>query len=169
MNKLFLLITLLLLAGNAQAETYYRSIDGNGKVQYGDAPAKDAADTEKLNSMSVPSGDDSLPFETRRANAKFPVTLYVADSCGDGCTQAQEYLKKRGIPYTENKLVTAEDIAAFKKASGNDQIPVMHIGADWLIGFLESRWAQALDVAGYPKSAPYGSHPSVKTAPSSAK
>lgn len=162
-------MALLLLCANAQADEYYRSIDANGKVQYGDAPAKNAADVEKLNSRAVPSPDDSLPYETRQANAKFPVTLYVADSCGIACSLARDFLKNHGIPFTEKNLVTAEEITAFKKASGSDQIPLMHIGDDWLSGFMESRWTRALDAAGYPKNVPYGFKPPVQSAPATEK
>jgi glutaredoxin len=169
MNKLFLLASLIILASNAQAGSLYRSIDENGNVHYSDKPVPNAADTEKLNSMFEPVQDDTLSFETRRANAKFPVTLYVADSCGSGCTQARDYLSKRGIPFTEKKLVTQDDIEAFKKDSGGNQIPVMHIGTNWLTGFMESSWRLALDDAGYPQNAPYGSQPSAKSAPSADK
>ncbi len=155
MIKLFFSMALLLLLSNVQAGALYRSIDENGNVQYSDKPAPDAADTEKLNASFEPAPEDSLPFETRRASSKFPVTLYVADSCGSGCTQARDYLTKRGIPFTEKKLVTMEDIEAFKKDSGGNQIPVMHIGTKWLTGFMESSWRLALDDAGYPASAPY--------------
>jgi len=147
------------------ADSYYRSIDKNGKVQYGDAPANNAADIETIKSKSEPSADDSLPFETRRANAKFPVTLYVSSNCGTACGIARDYLKKRGIPFTEKVIGTSEDVDAFKKASGGDQIPAIQVGTNWSIGFLESQWSQALDAAGYPKSAPYGSHPAVKLVP----
>ncbi len=155
MSKLFLSISLLFLASIVQAGALYRSIDENGNVLYSDKPDLNAADTEKLNSGFEPAQDDALSFEARRANSKFPVTLYVADSCGSGCTQARDYLTKRGIPFTEKKLVTMEDIEAFKKDSGGNQIPVMHIGTNWLTGFMESSWRLALDDAGYPKNAPY--------------
>ena len=162
MYKLFLTIFLLCLISNALSEEYYRSVDRKGKVQYGDAPAKDATEVQTLNSRSAPKTDDSLPFEIARANAKFPVTLYVADGCGIGCAQAHDFLKKRGIPFTEKNLVTADDISAFKIASGGNQVPLMHIGSEWITGFLESRWAQALDTAGYPNHLPYGFTPPVK-------
>jgi hypothetical protein len=155
MIKLFISFALLIFVSNVQAGALYRSIDENGNVQYSDKPIPDAADTEKLNASFEPVAEDSLPFETRRANSKFPVTLYVADSCGSGCTEARDYLIKRGIPFTEKKLVTADDIEAFRKDSGGNQIPVMHLGTKWLTGFMESTWRLALDDAGYPKNAPY--------------
>ncbi len=159
------LAMLLLLAGNAQAEEYYRSIDSAGKVHYGDAPLMNA-DVEKLKTKAEPIPNDALPFETNRAKEKFPVTLYVADGCGNACELAREYLNKRGIPYTETNLVTVDDMAAFKKASGGDQIPVMTVGKDiWIKGYLESLWRQELDKAGYPRTAPYRPRPAIKPAP----
>ncbi len=163
MTKLIFSITLLFLVSSAHSAAFYRSIDENGNVQYSDIPQKNAADVEKISTTGQPDEDDTLPFETRRANSKFPVTLYVADNCGTGCTQGREYLKKRGIPFTEKKLVTPAEIEAFKKDSGSDQVPVMHIGTDWLIGYLELTWGQALDAAGYPKNAPYNAHIPTKT------
>jgi glutaredoxin len=165
MNKLLLSITLLLLAYNISAETLYRSIDENGKVQYSDVPLRNAADTEKLNSTQAPAADDTLPFELRRAVAKYPVTLYVAASCVDACAQARSYLNKRGIPFAEKSLASVDEIDAFKKSSGGDQIPAMQVGTNWIIGFSEGQFGQALDSAGYPKTAPYGFHPGAKSAP----
>ena len=155
MIKLLLSISLLLLVSNIQAEALYRSIDGNGNVHYSDVPLENAADVEKIKGLAEPASEDSLPFEMRRASSKFPITLYVADGCGSGCNLGREYLKKRGIPYAEKKLVTPEEIEVFKKNSGSNQVPVMHIGNDWLTGYLETSWSQALDTAGYPKNAPY--------------
>lgn len=165
MMKWSWLIALLLLAGTAQAEEYYRSIDSKGKVHYGDSPLTGAAEVAELKPVSEPVPDESLPFETRRAQEKFPVTLYIARDCGEPCKLAGEYLSKRGIPYTEKNLVTTEEIDAFKKASGGDQIPAISIGKRWLIRFSETQWSNALDTAGYPQTAPYGFHPAIKRAP----
>lgn len=170
MNKLFGFAVLLLLAGGVGAEEYYRSIDATGKVHYGDKPLPDAADIAILNSLPMPVPDESLPFETRRAREKFPVTLYVAEGCGEPCNLARDYLNKRGIPFTEKNLATIEEINAFKKASEGDQIPAATVGKNWLVRFSESLWSNALDAAGYPKTAPYGFRPVVKsTAPAAGK
>lgn len=164
MIRIFWFAVLLLLAGGVGAEEYYRSIDAAGKVHYGDKPLPDAADIAKLDSLSVPVPDESLPFETRRAREKFPVTLYVAEGCGEPCNLARDYLNKRGIPFTEKNLTTIEEINAFKKASSGDQIPAVTIGKNWLVRFSESLWSNALDTAGYPQTAPYGFRPAVKSA-----
>lgn len=162
MKKYFCAIAVLMLASSVQAEEYYRSIDSGGKVHYGDKPLSDAADINKLKTSAEPESNEILPFETLRAKEKFPVTLYVAEGCGDGCEMARAYLEKRGIPFTEKMLTTADEVSAFKKASGVDQVPTMNIGKNWLIGFLESQWGKELDTAGYPKTASYGYRPSKK-------
>ena len=171
MKKYFGLLVLCLWVAGAQADEYYRSLDGTGKIHYGDKPLADAADFEVIKPLIEPVPDDALPFEMRRAVEKFPVTLYVADECGNGCKLAHDYLTKSGIPFTEKKLMAAEEIEAFKKASGGDQIPVMNIGKSWLKGFLESGWSAELDAAGYPKTAPYAMRHANKpaTAPEKSK
>ena len=159
------LVALLMLAGNVQAEEYYRSIDGTGKVHYGDAPVTDAADFEKLKPLSEPVQSDSLPFELKRAKEKFPVTLYVAENCGEVCAQARDLLTKRGVPFTEINLVTVDEIEDFKKTSGSAHIPTMGIGSRWVEGFLQKQWSKELDSAGYPKTASYGVHRILKAPP----
>ena len=169
MKKYYGLMTLLLLAASVQADEYYRSIDAAGKVHYGDSPVPSALDVEALQPKSEPSAnDDSLPFETRRANEKFPVTLYVAESCGDACSQARHLFSTRGITFSENTLGTVEEIEAFRKASGNGHIPTLNIGNNWMEGFLEKQWHKELDAAGYPRVAPFGIRPALKAKPATA-
>lgn len=153
MNKSVLgLGVALLLAGSAHAELY-RSVDSQGRVHYSDKPLPEA-EVEKLRFGKAPS-QENIPYETGVAMKKYPVTLYVADTCKEGCTSARELLNKRGIPYTEKNLVSKEDIDAFKAASGGDIVPVLVVGKTWLKGFQPDTWQQELDVAGYPKNAPY--------------
>ena len=161
MNKAMFVIAFLLLASSVQAAEYFRSVDSAGKVHYGDRPLTDAAEVEKMKVRPAPQPNNTLSFETQRAKEKFPVTFYVAEECGDSCKQARDYLNKRGIPFTEKKLASKEEIETFIKTSGSDKIPVMYIGKKWLQGFLESQWSSALDEAGYPKSSPYGSRPAI--------
>ncbi|MDP2804764.1 MAG: glutaredoxin family protein [Gallionellaceae bacterium] len=164
MNK-YLWLAMFVLAANVQAETYYRSIDKNGKVHYGEKPVEGADDVAALQARAAPNIDETLPFETRRAKEKYPVTLYLADECAEGCKQAREYLLKRGIPFTEKKLVTVDDVEAFKKETASDRLPVIKIGKTLLKGFLQSQWAGELDSAGYPQNASYGFRAVVKPAP----
>jgi glutaredoxin len=158
MNK-HLCWVLLALSANVHADTYYRSIDKSGTVHYGEQPLVGTDDVTTLQTKAAPTPAEALPFETQRAKAKFPVTLYLADDCTQGCKQAREYLIKRGIPFSEKKLVTDDEVVAFKKSSGSEIIPVMRIGNNWLKGFGENQWSAELDAAGYPRTAPYGVRP----------
>jgi glutaredoxin len=142
----------LMLAGNAQAQLY-RSIDKDGNVHYSDTPLQGSEDVAEVKVDKVPVADESLPYETRRAKENFPVTLYGFPDCGSACKMARDYLNKRGIPYSEKSLTTQEDIDAFRKDSGDSQMPAMSVGKTWVKGFLEERWAKELDIAGYPKAA----------------
>jgi len=143
------------LTASVQAGELYRSIDAQGKVHYSDRPLPGTDDVELLHLSQPPAPDASLPYETQRAMQYFPVTLYVSADCGSPCQLAREFLLQRGIPFSEKQLTTQEDLEAFRKLSGGDSIPAATVGRTWLRGFLASDWNQELDVAGYPRNAPY--------------
>lgn len=139
-----------LVCGTAQADGLYRWVDKSGKVNYGDAPAADAAKVEQKKFGAAPTVDiNDLPYATRRAKQNFPVTLYSAENCGDSCKEARLFLTKRGIPFTENLLRTKEDLDSFKKLSGSDSVPTLAVGKTWFKGFQAEQWSGALDTAGY--------------------
>ena len=163
-----LLACLVMMPLEVQAGELFRWVDNAGKMNYGDVPPADATDVERLNISSEATLNDDLPYETRRAQENFPVTLYTSNGCGEGCTQGRSLLSKRGIPYSEKLLQTREDIEAFKQLSGIDSVvPVLQVGKDFLKGYLESQWNGELDVAGYPKTASYRQRfaPPVKAEP----
>jgi len=147
---------LLTCLGSAQADTF-RWFDNAGNVHYGDVPAEEAKQIEQKKFGRSPSSDDAaLPYETRLAKKKFPVTLYVTDNCGNPCLQARDFLNKRGIPFTENKLTTKEDIDAFTLKSKSNSVPTLLVGTtNWFKNFETVQWSSELDNAGYPKIAPY--------------
>ena len=156
MKRIILLLACLaIMPLGAQAGKLYRWVDAQGKVHYGDMLPIDAAQVEprKFPAAAVPVED--LPYETRRAQQNFPVTLYVADNCTNPCDQARSLLGKRGIPFSEKKLTTQQDIDAFKALSGSDSTPTLAVGRTFLKGFLAAQWHNELDIAGYPKTAPY--------------
>ncbi len=163
MKRSLLLVSLLLLA-NAQAGELYRSIDKDGNVHYSDRPLSGAEDVAavKVDKERIP--EESLPYETQRAKQNFPVTLYSFPDCGPTCKEAKDFLTKRGIPFTDKSLVKQEDIDAFRKASGDSQVPALTIGKTWVKGFLAEQWNKELDYAGYPKSV-IGYHPPRPAAP----
>lgn len=156
MKRIVLLLgCLALLPSGAQAGELYRWVNDKGKVHYGDAPPPDAAQIVPIKSPAAEAPAADLPYETRLAQQNFPVTLYVADNCTDYCDQARKLLNGRGIPFSEKKLVTQEEFDAFKALSGSDGAPTLAVGKTFLKGFLATQWHSELDIAGYPKTAPY--------------
>ncbi|MBI1174080.1 MAG: DUF4124 domain-containing protein [Sideroxydans sp.] len=144
----------MLFLSAAHADGLYRWVDQAGKVHYGDVPANDAEQLQerKFDKPATPlSGDAALPYEVRRARQRFPVTLYVEQSCTVPCQQAREFLQQRHIPFTEKNLVTKEETDAFKQDSGSDILPAITVGSHWLKGFFAKAWQDELDAAGYPR------------------
>ncbi|MBU0689052.1 MAG: glutaredoxin family protein [Gammaproteobacteria bacterium] len=157
--RIFMIIAMLcVFIGNAQAGLY-RSVDSQGKVHYSDSPLPGTDDVEQLKLGAKPTPDTSLPYETQRAHKNFPVMLYVSPNCGAPCNEAQSFLNKRGIPFTEQSLDTAEKVETYRNKNGDLTVPALTIGDTRLKGFLESSWNMELDFAGYPKSAPYRPRP----------
>ncbi|MEW5904526.1 MAG: glutaredoxin family protein [Pseudomonadota bacterium] len=148
-----LFFALCLTALVAQAELY-RSIDSQGKVHYSDQPLPQAIEAEPVHVDAAPTPDDSLPYETRRAKEAFPVTLYTGMDCVP-CDAAIDFLQQRGIPYTEKHLIKQEEVEAYRKETGGLEIPSLLVGKTHLKGFLAEQWNKELDLAGYPKQAPY--------------
>lgn len=157
--RFILTIILAVATDSALAGELYRWVDQSGKVHYSDVPSAEAAQPEQKKFADSPLPDAALPYETRRAREIFPVTLYVADNCKELCQRARDLLNKRGIPFTEKNLVTQEDADSFRKMSGVDSVPVLVVGSNWLKGFIAEQWHGELDIAGYPKAAPYGFRP----------
>lgn len=150
-HHLFVLIALI--AAPAAADQVYRYRDANGVVHYSDtAPPVDARDTERKR-MGNRATDPNVPYALQTAKRNFPVTLFVADECGSGCSQATAYLAKRGVPHAEqNASDEAGRKALLAATSGKAEVPVLVVGKSVLRGFEESAWANALDAAGYPRS-----------------
>ena len=146
---------LILMPSDAQAGELYRWLDPQGAVHYGDIPPMGALQIEILKYSDTAAPNEDLPYETRRAWQNFPVTLYVASNCTEFCDQARHLLNKRGVPYSEVTLQTKEDIDAFRTLSGSDSVPTLAVGRSFSKGFLAQRWHGELDIAGYPKTAPY--------------
>ncbi|MDR2711154.1 MAG: glutaredoxin family protein [Burkholderiales bacterium] len=157
----------LLLAFSVNAQTLYRYVDADGRVVYTDKPppptAKDAQ-VKHLDENFIES--DKVSASTRQAMERFPVTLY-AFSCGTLCEDAEAMLQKRGIPYTFVDTQSEGGNEKLKKLTGDLQVPVLQVGADFVKGFNDASWQQALDRGGYSKDA--GVKTSVKHTAASAE
>ena len=149
------ILLLTFQAITAQAADMYRWVDSRGIVHYSDMPSPDAEklDPRKFSEQVAP--DEDLSYGTRIARQNFPVTLYVGSGCVDICNQARSLLNKRGIPYAEKALHTKDEVDAFRKLTGSEIVPTLAVGKSYLKGLQSEQWHSELDIAGYPKIAPY--------------
>ena len=146
-------VSVLLLAGQAQAQAIYRVIGPDGKVTFSDKPpaASDKATALGVGGKPLDNGNTALPFELRQVTSKYPVTLYTSTNCAP-CGSGRSLLSNRGIPFTEKTVNTIEDSEALQRISGESSLPFLTIGGQQIKGFSDAEWAQFLDAAGYPKS-----------------
>lgn len=152
--KVILVLLCCTLAGLAQAGELFRWVDADGKVHYTDQPPPASAkqvEEKKLSNSTIETSQ--LPYATRQAVKKSPVTLYAND-CGEPCTQARNHLTQRGIPFTsKNPQTSPADAEALTKLVGAAYVPVLVVGSAISKGYEKGAWDSALDTAGYPKSA----------------
>jgi hypothetical protein len=152
--KILVLVVLTLAATSLSAAQLYRWVDADGKVHYTDKPPpKEAKDIEK---KRVRTAADAIPmpYALQQAAKTFPVTVYNAD-CGAPCDQAGALIEKRGIPHTARNARDPEVQADLKKLTGSQDVdvPVLQVGRNVVKGWEAGQWNNALDAAGYPKSA----------------
>ena len=145
-----------LAASSAQAQTtLYKWVDKDGQVQYTEfPPPKDAKNvSEKSYRGGGPSTEEQVPYATRVATQRNPVTLYVSTACGDLCDNGRALLSKRGVPFAQKNAQT--DPAAqdeLMKLAGSLSVPFLKVGESNVHGFDEGAWNSALDRAGYART-----------------
>lgn len=139
--------------------TTYRWIDKTtGQTVYSDQPPPPGARLiEAREDRAAPADSRQLPYATRQAAEKYPVKLYTTANCTEICATARTLLSGRGIPFTEILLKTQEEIAEVAKAMGTESfVPGLQVGSQRFAGYESGAWHNLLDLAGYPKSAPFG-------------
>lgn len=149
--RIFTAFSLLAFALAAQAQLY-RWTDESGKVHYSDTqPPATAKNVEKKSRVRA-GGTAQQSYALQQAVENFPVTVYTSKDCGDPCKKGLDYLKKRGVPFTEKAVATQSQIDELAKLAGAPQVPVMVVGISIQKGYAEQGWSEALDTAGYPKT-----------------
>jgi glutaredoxin len=147
---------LLAVALTAQAQLY-RWTDAGGKVHYTDTPPPAGAKNVEKKGLARSGGAQAAsaqqPYALQQAVKNFPVTVYTSKDCNDPCKKGLAYLKKRGVPFTEKVVGTQDEIDEVTKLAGEARVPVMVVGVSVQKDFEERSWSDALDTAGYPKSA----------------
>ncbi len=138
----------------------YKIVDADGRVTYTDRPvATGNARVQPISrggtvAAAAPAAapersNAALPLELRQAASRYPVQLYTTADCAP-CDSARALLVQRGVPFTERKVVTEEDVEALQRQLGWRSVPSVTIGAQALRGFNAGEWAGFLDAAGYP-------------------
>ena len=155
MTKIALALVACALACAAQAQSnVYRWVDKDGKVHFSsEPPPADAANVtqKRMGAASVDEGQ--MPFATREAMKRNPVTLFVSNNCGALCADGRNLLSSRGIPYTErNAEANPADAEKLKQIVGALQVPLLMVGERPVKGFDQGVWNSALDGAGYPRT-----------------
>jgi glutaredoxin len=154
-----LLILCLTLASTLVAGETYRWVDPQGRTVISDTPPPGRAHSVSKTGASK-ENTDGQPYAVRRAAENYPVTLYTSANCISECKQARDFLNERGVPFSEKMLQTQEDIDDLKKLLGEASVPSLKVGKQPFRGYEPTAYGNLLDLAGYPKAAPYGSKPS---------
>ena len=160
--RLALLCAALAFTSLAGAQTTYRWIDRTtGQTVFSDLPPPPGTKLIETIEGKTASDERQLPYATRQAAEKYPVTLFTSANCTDVCASARTLLNGRGVPFAEKLLSNREEIAEISKQMGSESfIPGLQVGAQRFAGFETEAWNNLLDLAGYPKTAPYGARPS---------
>ena len=151
--KFAAMFILLMSAASVQAQLY-KSTGPDGKVTYSDTPPAAGKVTQQktvAGGGDSSNGGDGLPYELALAIKNHPVTLYSSEKCIP-CDDGRKMLNERGIPFNEKTVKSNEDIAALRKITKDDQLPVLTVGGNKESGFLAAAWGAALTAAGYPES-----------------
>ena len=143
-------MALMMMAGGAAAETY-RWRDADGTVHFSDQPPPPSVDQVETRNYASPPPDANQPYLVRKAAADFPVTLYTSADCGKACDDAKQLLQKRGIPYREVTLKSADDVTRYKAVfDAAPMLPSLQVGRHPIRGLEATSWNALLTEAGYP-------------------
>lgn len=141
----------------APASALYKIVEPDGRITYTDRPVANGPGrvtpvNDKAGSVLLDDTTAALPLPLRTAAARFPVTLFAATDCVP-CERGRDFLRQRGVPFSERLASTDADREAWQRVVGAPEAPALAIGAQMLRGFSPEAWAEYLDAAGYPRDA----------------
>lgn len=150
-----LALVMMCVAGTPSAAELYRWVDQEGNVNYSDRPPPPQAREAQRKRLGDRGSDGPVSYALQQALKNFPVTVYVASDCGEGCKRALDYLNHRGVPFAQKDARQEANANALMALTGGKlEVPVATVGSTTLRGFEENAWRVALDAAGYPSSSP---------------
>ena len=153
-----LLVLCLALSSLAVSAETHRWVDPQGRTVISDTPPPGRA--RDVSKSGGGPNTDGLPYAVRMAAENYPVTLYTSADCTKECKDARDLLNSRGVPFSERMVQKQEDVDELKQLVGDFFVPALKVGKQSFRGFEAGAWNNLLDLAGYPKTAPYGSKPS---------
>jgi glutaredoxin len=156
---------LVLGGASLGALAQYKVVGPDGSVTYTDKPppASMARAANGSGGMQSPDasggngGGGALPYATRQATSRYPVTLYAAKACG-ACDSARQWLRGHAVPFNEYSLDNNADMVQLRQRFGDLTLPVVTIGSQTLKGFSTADLQSYTDAAGYPKGASLGNY-----------
>lgn len=72
------------------------------------------------------------------------VVVYTSSTC-PYCTLAKDYLKEKGVEYTEKNVTTEREAREELMAKGHTGVPVIVIEGEEIVGFDKSKIDSLLD------------------------
>lgn len=141
-----LALSALMLVSPAWA--LYKVVGPDGRVTYTDRPPTDRP-AQALRTNGATVSTDGLPYELQRVVTRYPVSLFTGPKCAP-CDAARQMLKQRGVPFVEKSVTSADDVRAYAKQEGTDQLPSVRIGSKQMLGYNQAEWTSYIDAAGYP-------------------
>jgi glutaredoxin len=153
-RRISVALLVLFAAAAAQAQQLYRWTDEKGRVHVTDSPPPGSARDvqERKPPAAAPAAKEEFPYELTLAMKDFPVVLYTAPGCGDGCSLARAALNKRGIPFKEVQVWDEPSNEELKKVSGANEVPTLLVGRSVQRGFEPTAFDALLDSARYPRA-----------------
>jgi hypothetical protein len=147
----------------ASAQTTYRWVDqASGQTVYSDQPPPPGTPWRRQGRQRSPRSRTAGSVCHAAGGREVSGHAVHRGQLHRRLHQARDLLNQRGVPFTEKMLNTEEDQAEFAKQMGSKDamVPSLTVGQQKFRGLESGAWNNLLDLAGYPKSAPFGAKPS---------
>jgi len=137
----------LLLGPAAQAVTIVQCEDAEGNRTYQE---KCPPGSKVVGTKSIYTGPKDSAPDLEALQEEYPVVLYSVETC-DACDLVRNYLKNRGIPFSEKSVGDDAELQEELIArTGELSVPVVTIGDEVVEGYNKPVLKGKLDEVGYP-------------------
>lgn len=153
----------------AVAQTWRWTDPATGHTRYSDSPpAGRVKNLVRIGRAGMAEENLDMPYATRLASQKYPVTLYTGLDC-EPCNSARQLLGQRKVPFTERSIQSDAEKEELKSLIGDSFVPTLRVGAQQKVrGFDAAAYNNLLDFAGYPKAPAGATTPTPAAAPAPA-